>query len=59
MRFTDEKIKQDIVEWVHETHQRQIKYLIAFCIGYYGCITKQIWRCITDLEQAGVVTWEV
>lgn len=59
MKYSDEQIKRNIKLFVQETHQREIKHLIPYLLGFYGYITNQIWRCVTELAREGVVTWEV
>ncbi len=53
MRYTDEQIRSTILDHINETDQHELRYIIPFCIGFYGYITGQIWRVIRMLMQDG------
>lgn len=55
MRYTDEEIRQTILSFIHETDQDQLRYVIPFCIGFYGYISKQIWYQILALMKADLI----
>lgn len=55
MRYTNESILENIREFIEETKQPELQHVIAFCIGYYGYITKQIWNQIFHLHVEGVI----
>lgn len=53
MRYTDAEIKETIRTFIDDTEQHELIYVINFCVGYYGYITKQILRVILDLRNDG------
>lgn len=55
MRYTDDQIEAVILEWITETKQDELRHLIPFLIGYYGYITKQMWRVIAYLIGRGLI----
>lgn len=57
MRYTDEQIRQNLTEWIYITGETKVRYIIHYCVGYYGCITKQILRVIEDLVKEDLLKW--
>lgn len=57
MRRTNEEIKKDLIAFSEKTGQTELRWVIPYCIGYYGCITKQIWFVIGDLVHDGILRW--
>lgn len=55
MRYSNEEIRQNLLEWVEETKQTEVIYCVSYCIGFYGYITKQIWNEILSLVKEGVL----
>lgn len=55
MRYTDAEIHETLVTFIHDTEQPELRYVIPFCLGFYGYITHQIWRVITDLMNQGTI----
>lgn len=49
MRYTDAEIEGVILKWIDETRQDELRYLIPFLLGYFGYISKQIWRVVEYL----------
>lgn len=49
MKYTNEEIKRTLLDFIEETQQTELRHVIAFCLGYYGYITKQIWNQIVEL----------
>ncbi len=58
MKYTDEQIRGHIEDWISITGQRECRYLIHYCLGFYGYLTKQIMRVIDQMEHEGLLTWE-
>ena len=58
MRYTDEQIRADLEEWITLTGETKVRYIIHYCVGFYGCITKQILRVIEDLAREDKLKWE-
>ena len=58
MRYTDEQIQKELMEWIQLTGETKVRYVVHYCVGFYGCITKQILRVIEDLVKAGLLEWE-
>lgn len=58
MRYTDEQIRNDLIAFVEETEQTEIRYIIPYCLGRFGYITNQIWRVIVGLIDSGVIDYE-
>ena len=56
MRYQNEEIKETLLTFIEETNQNDIVAIISFCVGYYGYITKQIWKVIVDLKRDGKIT---
>ena len=50
MKYTDEQIRQNLTEFIEKTEQHEIRYIISYCLGYYGYITHQIWRVIKSID---------
>ena len=50
MRYTSEQIEKNILAFMEDTNQYEIVHVIAYCLGYYGYITNQIWNVILDLK---------
>lgn len=53
MRYTDEEIRTTLLDFIHETDQHELIFVIPFCLGFYGYITNQIWRVIRLLMKDG------
>ena len=49
MKYTDEQVKKVVQEFVEETGQHEVRYIVSFCLGYFGYITNQIWRAIIEV----------
>ncbi len=58
MRYTDEDIRHTITDWIAITNQREVRFLLHYCLGFYGQITKQIMRVIDELVMEDKLTWE-
>jgi len=56
MKYPDARIKNTILDFIADTDQSELRYIIPFCLGYYEVITPQIWRVITDLIKSGVIS---
>lgn len=61
MRYTTEQIEKNLMEWlaVSEDYKPYVSEVIAFCHGYYGAITQQIWEVIKEFIKAGYIRNEV
>jgi hypothetical protein len=57
MRNSDEMIRNVIQDFVNRTGQTEVRWAIAYCIGYYGAITKQIWFVIGEMVKEEILTW--
>lgn len=57
MRYTDEQIREQLLWFVDHLGQREIRWVIPYCIGFYGCVTQQIWKVIGELLKEEVLTW--
>ena len=55
MKYTDDQIRETILSHIYDTDQRELRYIVPFCLGYYGYITNQIWRVITLLMNGGII----
>ena len=55
MKYTNKQIRENIQWFVKETNQTELPHVIAFCLGYYGYITKQIWNEIIQLYTEDVL----
>ena len=55
MRYTDRQIYDTLHDFMQETGQRELRYIIPFCLGYYGYITKQIWRIISTMLEYNII----
>lgn len=55
MRYTNEEIRTTLYDFISETGQYELRYVIPFCIGYYGYVSKQIWTVIHKLIQEGYI----
>lgn len=55
MRYTNDEIRANIVEFISETKQDDLVSVISYCLGYYGYITKQIWNEIRYLKRMDVI----
>lgn len=58
MKYTDEQIKTHLEWWITETKQTEVRFLIHYCLGFYGYITKQIMRVIDELVMENKLTWK-
>lgn len=56
MIYTDEQIKANLTEFIEKFDQHELVFIVPYCLGYYGYITKQIWRVITELRHEGKIT---
>ena len=57
MKYTDAQIMENITEFIDKYDQHEVQYIISYCLGYYGYITKQIWRVIDELRYDGKITF--
>ena len=55
MKYTDDQIQTIILEHVIGTEQSELRYVIPFCLGYFGNVTNQIWRVIWSLYEKGFI----
>lgn len=55
MRYTDEEIRDQIADFVVMTGQPELRYVIPFCLGFYGYVSNQIWRVITELMKDEII----
>lgn len=55
MIYKDAEIRENIVSFINETKQPELAYVIHYCIGYYGYITKQIWNVIIELGHENII----
>ena len=58
MRYTDNEIRDDLMTFIEETNQPELRYIIPYCLGRFGYITNQIWRVIVGLNDSGVIYFE-
>ena len=58
MRYTDNEIRNDLLSFIEETEQSELRYIIPYCLGRFGYITNQIWRVIVGLNDSGVIDFE-
>ena len=57
MIYTSQMIRAQILDWVRETEQNEVRYLVPWCLGRYGYVSRQIWRVITELVKEDILTW--
>lgn len=50
-----EQIAENILDFIHETKQRDISAVVSYCIGFYGCINKDIWCVIRAFIDSDVI----
>lgn len=55
MIYVDKQIRDNLFRFVMETEQPELEHIINYCLGYYGYVTKQIWRAICDLKNEGII----
>ena len=55
MRYNDNEIKRELREFVLVTSQSELRYVIAYAMGYFGCITNQVWEQIQELMREGII----
>lgn len=61
MRYTTEQIEKNLMEYlaVFEDYIPYVFEVVAYCHGYYGAITQQIWGVIKEFIKAGYIRNEV
>lgn len=57
MAYSEIEIAVRILEWSSSTEQKEVRYCIDFCLGYFGAITEKIWRVIQAMVKAELLTW--
>jgi len=57
MKYTDEQIRGHIEDWIITTNCCEVRYLIHYCLGFYGYLTKQIMRVIEQMVKENKLTW--
>lgn len=55
MRYTNKQIRENILEWVTETDQHDFIYAVAYCLGFYGYVTRQIFNVLSELHREGIL----
>jgi len=55
MKYTDKQIADVIFAFMDETEQTELRYVVNYCLGYFGYITKQIWRVIESMMISGII----
>lgn len=58
MKFTNEEIRTHLLDWVKRTNQTEVRFLLHYCLGYYGYITKQIMAEIDKLVSEDILSWK-
>lgn len=55
MSVTNDQIRKEIVSFVERYDEHELRFVISYCIGYYGAITPQIWDVIRDLIREDMI----
>lgn len=55
MKYTSQQIYEDIREFCEWSKQDELHFIIPYCLGRFGYITRQIWDEIHKLIQEGVI----
>lgn len=58
MIWTNNEIRDDLMTFIEETNQPELRYIIPYCLGRFGYITNQIWGVIVGLIDSGVIDFE-
>ena len=57
MRYQNKEIREHLIWFVEHTGQTELQWVVPYCLGRYGCVTKQIWFVIGDLVKEGILKW--
>lgn len=57
MKRTNTEIRENLLWFIDHANQNEIRWVLNYCLGYYGSITKQIWFVIGELEKEGILVW--
>lgn len=53
--LSPDKVADELRTFVEEHEQHELRYVIAYAIGYYGVIDDNVWAGIRQLLHEGVV----
>lgn len=56
--YAKSNIRKNLVEFVETMKQREARYVLSYCMGYYGTITQNVWDVVNELWAEGVIEWE-
>ena len=55
MTAYEKSVRDNILTFIEETKQSELRHVIYYCIGYYDAITPTVWRVIHRLIETGIV----
>ena len=48
-------IKKNVVEFINDYDQHELRFVIAFCVGFYGAVDETVWEVIRELISEEVI----
>lgn len=49
------EIRAEITDFITRHDQHELRYVIAYCVGYFGAVDATVWDVIRELMSEGVI----